>query len=89
MSATEMVYWTVGRTRCTGLSATQTISEAYTGAKLVKPGTIAISGDAGLGQLRDVVAAGALAPRTGPARGWSEPTNLETAVALGHSPAPR
>jgi phosphomannomutase len=32
--------------------------KAYTGAKLVKRGALALSGDSGIGELRDIVAAG-------------------------------
>jgi phosphomannomutase len=60
MSATEMVYWTVGaRELDGGLVCTASHNpKAYTGAKLVKRGAIALSGDSGIGELRDMVAGG-------------------------------
>src|ERR671922_1039596 len=60
MAATEMVYWTVGaRELDGGLACTASHNpKAYTGAKLVKRGAIALSGDSGIGELRDMVAAG-------------------------------
>jgi phosphomannomutase len=60
MVATEMVYWTVGaRELDGGLVCTASHNpKAYTGAKLVKRGAIALSGDSGIGELRDIVAAG-------------------------------
>ena len=60
MAATEMVYWTVGaRELDGGLVCTASHNPvAYTGAKLVKRGAIALSGDSGIGELRDMVAAG-------------------------------
>jgi phosphomannomutase len=60
MAATEMVYWTVGaRELDGGLVCTASHNpQAYTGAKLVKRGAIALSGDSGIGELRDIVAGG-------------------------------
>jgi phosphomannomutase len=60
MAATEMVYWTVGaRELDGGLVCTASHNpKAYTGAKLVKRGAIALSGDSGIGELRDMVTAG-------------------------------
>jgi phosphomannomutase len=60
MAATEMVYWTVGaRELDGGLVCTASHNpKAYTGAKLVKRGAIALSGDSGIGELRDMVAGG-------------------------------
>jgi phosphomannomutase len=60
MAATEMVYWTVGaREMDGGLVCTASHNpKAYTGAKLVKRGAIALSGDSGIGELRDMVTAG-------------------------------
>jgi phosphomannomutase len=60
MVGTEVVYWTVGsRELDGGLMCTASHNpKAYTGAKLVKRGAIALSGDSGIGELRDIVAAG-------------------------------
>jgi phosphomannomutase len=60
MAATEMVYWTVGaRELDGGLVCTASHNpQAYTGAKLVKRGAIALSGDSGIGELRDIVVGG-------------------------------
>src|SRR3954447_23944087 len=60
MVGTEMLYYTVGsRSLDGGLMCTASHNpKAYTGAKLVRSGAIALSGDAGIGELRDLVAAG-------------------------------
>jgi phosphomannomutase len=60
MAATEMLYWTVGaRELDGGLVCTASHNpKAYTGAKLVRRGAIALSGDSGIGELRDMVAGG-------------------------------
>ena len=58
--ATEMLYFAVGsRGLDGGLMCTASHNpKGYTGAKLVKSGAIALSGDAGIGELRDIVIAG-------------------------------
>src|SRR4051812_14978812 len=60
MVGTEMLYWTVGsRGLDGGLMCTASHNpKAYTGAKLVKQGALALSGDSGIGELRDLVASG-------------------------------
>jgi phosphomannomutase len=60
MAATEMVYYTVGsRDLDGGLVCTASHNpKAYTGAKLVRSGAIALSGDAGIGELREIVEQG-------------------------------
>jgi len=60
MVGTEMLYWTVGsRELDGGLMCTASHNpKAYTGAKLVRRGAIALSGDSGIGELRELVAAG-------------------------------
>jgi phosphomannomutase len=60
MVGTEMLYWTVGsRGLDGGLMCTASHNpKAYTGAKLVKRNALALSGDSGIGELRDLVAAG-------------------------------
>jgi phosphomannomutase len=60
MVGTEMLYWTVGsRELDGGLMCTASHNpKAYTGAKLVKRGALALSGDSGIGELRDLVTAG-------------------------------
>jgi len=67
MAGTEMVYWTVGsRGLDGGLVCTASHNpKSYTGAKLVKRGAIALSGDSGIGQLRAIVEAGEPAPPAG------------------------
>ena len=57
---TEMLYFTVGsRDLPGGLMCTASHNpKAYTGAKMVKRGAIALSGDSGIGEIRDMVAAG-------------------------------
>ena len=60
MVGTEMLYWTVGsRELDGGLMCTASHNPpAYTGAKLVKRGALALSGDSGIGELRELVTAG-------------------------------
>ena len=60
MVGTEMLYWTVGsRELDGGLMCTASHNpKAYTGAKLVKRGALALSGDSGIGELREIVVAG-------------------------------
>jgi phosphomannomutase len=57
---TEMLYFTVGsRDLPGGLMCTASHNpKAYTGAKMVKRSAIALSGDSGIGEIRDMVAAG-------------------------------
>ncbi len=56
-AATEMLYFAVGsRDLDGGLMCTASHNpKAYTGAKLVRSGAIALSGDAGIGELREIV----------------------------------
>ena len=60
MVGTEMLYWTVGsRELDGGLMCTASHNpKAYTGAKLVKKGALALSGDSGIGELREMVTGG-------------------------------
>src|SRR5215217_598555 len=60
MVGTEMLYWTVGsRELDGGLMCTASHNpKAYTGAKLVKRGALALSGDSGIGELCELVTAG-------------------------------
>jgi phosphomannomutase len=64
MVGTEMVYWTVGsRDLDGGLMCTASHNpKKYTGAKLVKRGSLALSGDSGIGELRDLVTGGEPGP---------------------------
>jgi phosphomannomutase len=64
MAGTEMVYWTVGsRGLDGGLMCTASHNPAsYTGAKLVRRGAIALSGDSGIGELRELVSSGEPGP---------------------------
>jgi phosphomannomutase len=64
---TEMLYWLVGsRELDGGLMCTASHNPtAYTGAKLVKQGAIALSGDSGIGELRDLVLGDGLADAPG------------------------
>jgi phosphomannomutase len=66
MVGTEMLYWTVGsRGLDGGLMCTASHNpKAYTGAKLVGRGALALSGDAGIGELREIVTAGEPGPST-------------------------
>jgi phosphomannomutase len=60
MVGTEMLYWTVGsRELDGGLMCTASHNpKAYTGAKLVKKGALALSGDSGIGELKELVSEG-------------------------------
>ncbi|MGZ4201326.1 MAG: phosphomannomutase/phosphoglucomutase [Thermoleophilaceae bacterium] len=61
---TEMLYFTVGsRDLAGGLMCTASHNpKAYTGAKLVRRGALALSGDSGIGEIRDIVTAGEPGP---------------------------
>jgi phosphomannomutase len=63
MVGTEMLYWLVGaRDLDGGLMCTASHNPAkYTGAKLVERGAVALSGDRGIGEIRDLVRGGDLA----------------------------
>src|SRR5215204_4214356 len=69
MVGTEMLYWTVGsRGLDGGLMCTASHNpKAYTGAKLVGRGALALSGDSGIGELRDLLVGGGLGEPAGPA----------------------
>jgi phosphomannomutase len=60
MVGTEMLYWLVGSQDLDGgLMCTASHNpKAYTGAKLVERGAVALSGETGIGEIRDLVAAG-------------------------------
>src|SRR5690242_3603514 len=60
MVGTEMLYWLVGSHDLDGgLMCTASHNpKAYTGAKLVERGAVALSGDEGIGEIRDLVGAG-------------------------------
>jgi phosphomannomutase len=64
MVGTEQMYWTVGaRELDGGLMCTASHNPAeYTGAKLVKRGALALSGDSGIGEVRDIVTGGEPGP---------------------------
>jgi phosphomannomutase len=64
MVGTEMLYWTVGsRELDGGLMCTASHNpKAYTGAKLVKRGALALSGDSGIPELRELVMEGEPGP---------------------------
>src|ERR687893_979830 len=65
---TEMLYFLVGsRELDGGLMCTASHNPAaYTGAKLVREGAIALSGDAGIGDMRELVLGGLPAPDAAP-----------------------
>jgi phosphomannomutase len=64
MVGTEMLYYTVGsRDLPGGLMCTASHNpKAYTGAKMVRRGALALSGDEGIGEIRDIVTAGEPGP---------------------------
>src|SRR5688572_29144687 len=68
MVGTEMLYWTVGsRELDVGLMCTASHNpKAYTGAKLVREGALALSGDEGIGELFEIVTSGDPGPPADP-----------------------
>ena len=66
MVGTEMLYWLVGsRDLDGGLMCTASHNpKAYTGAKLVERGAVALSGDSGIGEIQRLVHDGLGPPRT-------------------------
>src|SRR5207302_10378594 len=68
MVGTEMLYFAVGsRDLDGGLMCTASHNpKGYTGAKLVRRGAIALSGDSGIGDLHRIVAAGEPGPPVEP-----------------------
>jgi phosphomannomutase len=68
MVGTEMLYWLVGaRELDGGLMCTASHNPArYTGAKLVERGAVALSGDRGIGEIRDLVLGGLPEPTATP-----------------------
>src|SRR3954466_12046970 len=73
---TEMLYYLVGsRDLDGGLMCTASHNpKAYTGAKLVEKGSIALSGDRGIGDIRDLVVAGL--PDDAPGGGRAEDADV-------------
>jgi phosphomannomutase len=71
MVGTEMLYFLVGsRGLDGGLMCTASHNpREYTGAKLVREGALALTGDEGIGELRDVIAGGLGAESDPPTRG--------------------
>ncbi|MGI9081164.1 MAG: phosphomannomutase/phosphoglucomutase [Thermoleophilaceae bacterium] len=69
MAGTEMLYWTVGsRDLDGGLMCTASHNpKEYTGAKLVREGALALSGDSGIGELCEIVTGGEPGPAVEPA----------------------
>jgi phosphomannomutase len=67
MVATEMLYYLVGSRELHGgvMCTASHNPKAYTGAKLVGRGALALSGDSGIGEIRDRIAAGLGAPAGG------------------------
>jgi phosphomannomutase len=76
MVGTEMLYWCVGdRGLDGGLMCTASHNpKAYTGAKLVREGALALSGDEGIQDIRRLIEAGI--PETGAAPGSVEQVDL-------------
>src|SRR6195952_3669069 len=78
MVGTEMLYWLVGsRELDGGLMCTASHNPArYTGAKLVERGAVALSGDRGIGEMRDLIAGGLTDGTTSQAPGSSEEVDV-------------
>src|SRR5919109_4218785 len=68
MVGTEMLYWTVGSRDLDGglMCPASHNPKPYTGAKLVKRGALALSGDSGIGELRELVTDGEPGPAVEP-----------------------
>ena len=85
MVGTEMLYFLVGSRELDG-GAMVTAShnpKAYTGVKLVREGALALSGDAGIGEIRDLIARRACRRRPAAARSRrSTSTTTSTRHAL-------
>ncbi len=77
MVGSEMLYWLVGsRELDGGLMCTASHNpKAYTGAKLVERGAVALSGDAGIDDVRRTIEAG-LGDKPHPPRGSSEEVDI-------------
>ena len=93
MVGTEMLYFLVGsRGLDGGLMCTASHNpKAYTGAKLVREGALALSGDAGIGEIRALVEAGLPAPDgpPGSARGRRRVPGVPGARRSSSSTRPR
>lgn len=85
----EMLYWTVGtRGLDGGLMCTASHNpKAYTGAKLVEKGALALSGDRGIGEIRDLVLSDATAPDTPPVADVPGTVREEDVYAAFHEAA--
>jgi phosphomannomutase len=81
MVGTEMLYFLVGsRGLDGGLMCTASHNpKPYTGAKLVREGALALTGDEGIGQIRDAIADGLGAIPGPPARGSVEEVDVADA----------
>ena len=90
MVGTEMLYFLVGsRELDGGLMCTASHNpKAYTGAKLVREGALALSGDTGIGDIRALVEAGPAAPdgRPGSAEDVDVYPAFQAARAVVHRP---
>src|SRR5581483_9885977 len=75
---TEMLYFLVGsRELDGGLMCTASHNpKAYTGAKLVGRGALALSGDSGIGDIRDLINGGGLGEPDPARRGSVEPVDI-------------
>ena len=83
MVGTEMLYFLVGSHELDG-GAMVTAShnpKAYTGVKLVREGALALSGDAGIGEIRDLIARPACADAAGRRLGSRSSTSTTTSSA--------
>jgi phosphomannomutase len=74
MVGTEMLYYAVGSLDLDGgLMCTASHNpKAWTGAKLVRRGALALSGDAGIGELREIVQRGEPGPAASEANGYEQ-----------------
>jgi phosphomannomutase len=85
---TEMLYYLVGsRGLDGGLMCTASHNpKAYTGAKLVRAGALALSGDSGIQDIRRLIEAGLDAPADGGYTGEGGPAATGRAAAPGSAP---
>ena len=87
MVGTEMLYWLVGsRDLDGGLMCTASHNpKAYTGAKLVERGAVALSGDSGIGDMQRMIEAGLRMPPAAAASKRSTSTSPSSATPSSSS----
>jgi phosphomannomutase len=84
MVGTEMLYYLVGSQDLDGgvMCTASHNPKAYTGAKLVGRGALALSGESGIGEIRDMIAGGELGEANGERPGSTEGPGSSEAVDI-------